>query len=422
MKTGFAALSIVPKQDTILAGYAPYRKMSGVHDEIYVRALILDAPQRIVLIQFDLLVIEAVLKKAIAQRLDAHGYDEAHLLVSATHTHSSIGHIMDSNREPLVERSCGLLSMEVIECLAKQAEQAVLAAEQQLCETSIRMKESVYQGLGSNRTDAHLPGDQQLAMIELIQDNGTKLLVYNLSCHSTVMDQNNTLISADFSGAVHECMKQDYAMVMFLNGSCGDMSTRFNRKESSFAECKRLAEGVAKAIQTELSTGDGETLNDVSMRNFSVTLPVRKPLSAEKAKQNLDHAQQELDAKIAAQAPQGEIRLAKEKHTGAYFQYLEATQPNMAANIGDTISVPCSLLTLQGKQILFIPLELYSKLSLQIKETKPIWIVGYTNHHLGYMPDQAAYEKHDYESALTIFAKGAGEQFVQEVKKELNAE
>ena len=102
MKTGFAALSIVPKQDTILAGYAPYRKMSGVHDEIYVRALILDAPQRIVLIQFDLLVIEAVLKKAIAQRLDAHGYDEAHLLVSATHTHSSIGHIMDSNREPLV--------------------------------------------------------------------------------------------------------------------------------------------------------------------------------------------------------------------------------------------------------------------------------------------------------------------------------
>ncbi len=423
MKTGFAVVSINPKEPSYLSGYAPYRMSTGIHDDIYVRALIWGSDEPIVMIQFDLVVIDTQLKQAIAERLEKHGYASERILVSATHTHSSLAHVMDTNREPLMKMVSGDFSIERIHEMADKAEEAIIHAAKSMKETTIRMCETMYQGLGSNRTDAALPGDQQLAIIELRQNDGTNILIYNISCHATVMDQSNTLISADFPGSIYDQLKDTYAMVMFLNGSCGDMSTRFNRKESTFAECDRLASGVVNAIKQTVENQEEKPLSAISMENFTVTLPLRKPLTLEVAKAQYDNAQKELDTKIREHASQGEIRLAKEKCTGAQFQLLEAENYNTCADQSqaDDIAVPCSLMNVMGQRILFIPLELYSKLSLQIKAKEAIWIVGYTNHHLGYMPDHEAYEKHDYESALTLFAQGAGELFVKEIVTKLQA-
>lgn len=421
MKTGFAALPITVENGTIMAGYAPYRQSTGIHDTIYIRALLWQGETPVVMIQFDIVMAEAILKQAIAERLQAHGYFAEQILVSATHTHSSIGHIADTRREPLMESICGSLSMECIHTLADLAEQAVLQAETKCKETSIRMGEIQYKGLGSNRIDPQYPSDQQLAVIELTQEDDTKLLIYNLACHATVMDQRNTQISADFPGAVNELLKDRYAMVMFLNGSCGDMSTRFTRKESSFAECERLASGVANAISEALADQPMVPLQSVAIRNFTVSLPAVKIPTLAEAKQNLAQAKKEWEEAIAAKVSEGKIRLAKEKYAGSQFKLMAAEHHDMAVKNADTVEVPCALFTLQGKRILFQPLELYSSLSLQIKAKEAIWIVGYTNHALCYLPDQAGYERHDYESSMSMFARGAGELFVAKILDQLRS-
>lgn len=421
MRTGFTALSIVPKEETLLAGYAPYRMATGVHDEIYVRALIWESEEPIVMIQFDLLVIEELLKQAIDDRLTKHGYAADHILVSATHTHSSLAHIMDTDREPLNEQTCGLLSMDRIHALADACEQAFLQAQTTMQETSIKTAQTQYAGLGSNRTDARLSGDQQLVIMELNRADQTKLLIYSIGCHATVMNQANTLISGDFAGCVNEQLKHHYAMVMFLNGPAGDMSTRFIRKESSFAECERLAAGLIHAIADALTNRPSTPLTSVSIEPFNLSLPANRPLPLAIAKANFDAAQKELDAKIGANAPEGEIRLAKEKQTGARFRLIEAENQSQAAKVEDHINVSCSLLHVQGQDILFTPFELYSKLSLQIKAKAPIWIIGYTNQALCYLPNKEAYDQNDYEACLSLFEQGAGEQFVDAVLARLNA-
>lgn len=421
MRTGFAALSIVPEQKTLLAGYAPYRMATGVHDDIYVRALIWGDETPIVMIQFDLLVIEELLKKEIDQRLAKHGYLSDHILVSATHTHSSLAHIMDTNREPLSEQTCGLLSMERIHALADACEQAVLQAQHTMQETSIRMAQTQYAGLGSNRTSADLSGDQQLVMMELIRADDTKLLIYSIGCHATLMDQTNTLISGDFPGCVNEQLKDRYAMVMFLNGPAGDMSTRFVRKESSFTECNRLASKLIQAMDGVWENQPSAPLSDVSIRQFTISLPANQPLPLETAKANFAAAQAELDAKIKANAAEGEIRLAKEKQNGARFRLIAAENQSQAAKLDDEIRVSCSLLQIQGQSILFTPFELYSKLSLQIKEKAAVWIIGYTNQALCYLPNTEAYDQNDYEACLSLFEQGAGEQFVAKILDVLHA-
>ena len=95
-----------------------------------------------------------------------------------------------------------------------------------------------------------------------------------MACHPTVLNGENLMLSADFPGALESCFA-DAEMVAFVNGSCGDMSTRFTRRESSFAEMERMAQLAADQLKTllnqpePLSPGANLTL-EVHQKTFMV--------------------------------------------------------------------------------------------------------------------------------------------------------
>src|SRR5665811_764060 len=73
--------------------------------------------------------------------------------------------------------------------------------------------------------------------------------------HPTVLHKENHLYSADFPGFAASIMplfEPFVTMPVFLNGAAGDMSTRFYRQSSDFAEVERIGTIVAESVAASL--------------------------------------------------------------------------------------------------------------------------------------------------------------------------
>ena len=91
-------------------------------------------------------------------------------------------------------------------------------------------------------------GDRELTGFIFERTDGKRCLVYNYACHPTVLNADNRLRTADLPGAVAARL-HEFDEVILLNGSCGDISTRFTRKGYGFAELDRFADIEAAAIK-----------------------------------------------------------------------------------------------------------------------------------------------------------------------------
>lgn len=410
MKIGCARVSITPGGPCVLAGYYRSRPAAGVHDEVYVRALVFPGP--VVILSLDLLNVDELSMNRILRALAPLGVEGDRLLVTAVHTHASFGGIFDTAggikgelRIMFGETDEALLAM-----LAERCAAAVREAMADMTETEIRFVKGTIDGLGTNRHSPELPHDRDLFMIEFFRADGKKILLYNLSCHPTVLNGENLLISADFPGSAASRLCGAYDLAVFVNGSAGDVSTRFTRRESSFAECERLGALVARRI-LELAAGAGpaEPLERVELayRGFCLREAVVDEAAAAEAK--LAGARRRLEGVKASGAGAGEIRRAESLVEAAFINLLKAKTGPQAGEL----ALRTGLLSINRKKILCVPLELFSVLALKLKSRVPAEIFGYANALAGYLADTAAYEALDYEALSSPFASGEGERYIE---------
>ncbi|MDR2159501.1 MAG: neutral/alkaline non-lysosomal ceramidase N-terminal domain-containing protein [Treponema sp.] len=423
MKTGFAQVPITPGRPCVLAGYYKSRPAAGVHDEVYVRALVFPGP--VVILSLDILNADRLSMDRILRALAPLGIGEDQLLVTAVHTHSSFGGIFDTSSG--LRRELRIMFGETDEALlamlAERCAAAVKEAMADMAETRIRFIKGSIEGLGTNRHSPELPHDRDLFLIEFFRAGGRKILLYNLSCHPTVLNGENLLISADLSGAVASRLGGVYDMVVFVNGSAGDVSTRFIRRESSFAECDRLGALAAGRI-TELTEAAGaaeagaETLDRVELtyHRFCLSGAAVEGIAAAEAK--LAAAQKRLDAVKASSAGAGEIRRIESLAEAALISVMKAKAA--AGRPAGDVDFRTGILSINRRKILCVPLELFSVLALKLKsrfpaegERMPVEIFGYVNAVEGYLADAAAHGALDYEALFSPFAAGEGERYIE---------
>ncbi|MDR1288043.1 MAG: neutral/alkaline non-lysosomal ceramidase N-terminal domain-containing protein, partial [Treponema sp.] len=409
MKTGFSQVSITPEGPCVLAGYYKPnpRFAAGVHDEVYVRALVFPGP--VVILSLDLLCVDELSMDRILRALAPLGVGENQLLVTAVHTHSSFGGIFDTSAG--IKRELRSMFGETDEALfamlAERCAGAVKEAMADMAETEIRFAKGSIDGLGTNRHSSELPHDRNLFIIELFRTDGKKILLYNLSCHPTVLNGGNLLISADFPGTIASRLRGAYDMVVFVNGSAGDVSTRFTRRESGFAECDRLGVLAAGRI-TELTTTAGATepLERVELAYHEFCLKEAAVDEAAAAEEKLAAARRGLDVVKSSAAGAGEIRRAESFVEAAFFNLMKVKAAD-GRPAGD-IALRTGILSINDKTILCVPLELFSSLALRLRSRVPVELFGYANAVKGYLADMAAYESLDYEALSSPFAAGEG--------------
>jgi hypothetical protein len=429
VKLGFARRDITPDRfmpgpgqgtaeepDTVpMAGYLFPRSAVGVHDRLYVRALAFSekGKQTVVILQMDLLNLDALCMERLYRGMTELNLDKKNLLVCPIHTHSGFGGFFSLergiNRE--MEDLLGSSRPALADLVVTQSLTAIKDALKNGVETTVRMNKGTLEGLGTNRHDPGLPCDQDLFMMEFYRMDGKKVLVYNLCCHPTVMNAANLYLSADFAGAAAEKLEGPsgaYAMAVFINGSAGDMSTRFTRNGSTFEECLRYGDLIVKTLEA-LKKGTFLPLEKVDLRYHRLALQRAETPDPEEAQAHLDHCNKGLEELRNQEAGSGEIRKAASLVEGARIQLLKARYTGGNA----TVQIEAGILTINTTIIVCSPFELFSTLVLALKREKHIEMFGYVNELFGYLADREAYDSMDYEALFSEFKRGEGERYIE---------
>lgn len=417
MSFGFAQKVITPSIPCKLAGYAVTRNAEAVHDDLYVKVFVFQHDQkRYAIAAYDLLAVDHLLMNRVKERCKQSGLHFSRLTFSAIHTHSGPSGIIDSNHGFLkaAKSLLGEVNQAYIEYLCEQTLCALGEAVSELSEGSVKIAFGACEGIGSNRNDAELAGDPSLWIMEARHED-KKALIVNFACHPTILKADNRYISSDFCGAFADAMEPEgYTMCMYLNGSCGDISSRFTRCGSNFQEVKRMGDKLAQAVKQLRSSVAPFELHTLVHTTLSLTLKGRVPQSIDSAKTMVEKRKAELEQGKARGLSTQEIRLLENAVEGAAADYLFALHDEGIREYPLNVE----MLKLNDEIFIGFPGELFSQLSNPYVDAHTHFI-SYTNGYQMYIADADAYDKHYYEAASSPFAKGEGERLMKEIVEQI---
>lgn len=412
MKIGFSKKAIAVPVGLELGGYAGCRPNEGVHDPLYCKVIILEQDcKRYALIALDLLCADESLCRNISDRIKPLGITQERLIICAIHSHAApVGVVPNEGalskiNEAIVPDNPDFLVF--IETVAQSAEECCYEAVACLENYRVRAAKGEMPPIGLERHTGERPkGD--LTVVQFLTESGKNLIFYSFPCHPTVLNAANLRVSADFVGGIEQLLQAD--MAVFVNGAAGDISTRFTRQDSSFAECNRMAGIAAEYV-----------LNLIRKKPFvfptplvgccnTVVLPARKVETKESALKKLEESTLRWQQAIADGADPSTIRILK--------SYVEGAGVNLefAVSMGNVQSfyLPVNVFSFAGINFVTIPGELYSTL-LPAEATA----ICYANGYYRYIADKNAYDNGHYEALAAIVGRGSGELLSEAVRRML---
>jgi hypothetical protein len=287
---GAAKRIITPALDqgpVFLAGFDANRHATGVHDDLYARAMALrvtpdeaDAgPQAtFVLVVCDLIGLLRAEVQAIQETARAaaeeRSLDLGTLVIACTHTHSgpdTLGLWGPSRfRSGVDQRYQAQLRTQVAE--------AALEALSTLQPAHLKAGRGEMSTCLKNARQPELTDCELSALQATTEDRDPIVTLLNLACHPEVMWNDNTLISADYAGAACRAIEaQVGGTVLFASADLGGMMTP-DVPEHTFETAEQMGGGVAQAALATLEAGEILEPNTLSVRQREVHIPLENPV------------------------------------------------------------------------------------------------------------------------------------------------
>ena len=231
---GWGRAVITPPLGTPLAGFGDRkgRPSTGVHDELFVKALVLsDGDSYAAIIGADMLIVpENVADIARARIAKETALKSGDILFNASHTHSGPGAFGPG---PVSKVFSGAYDKTVVDALAKAFADAVMQAFNALEPATLASGSLAVPGYIRNRArDAAV--DPFLDYLRVQQADSDEAYVVRYSAHPTVLGGHNMAFSAGFPGYLQRLIENEVgAFAMYLAGAAGKHGcpgTRWGRR------------------------------------------------------------------------------------------------------------------------------------------------------------------------------------------------
>ena len=286
MGIGFSRKCITPPDSCRMAGFDLRTQPSeGVLDELYLSCAVLvpEKGTKLAFLSFDLLGLPREECLRIAGELKPLGFPSCwSVWISATHTHAAPSHVF--GREGALDEPY----LTLLRARAKEAVQEALESAEP-CEAMIGTGGA--NGIASLRDVPRERSACAMPLFALKFIGARETLLARFSCHCTVLDETNLLISADLAGAARKALGMD---AVLLNGACADLSTRYTRRAASPEELTRLGGELAGAIRGLSFRPADRRFRHIVRGGSTVELPQSQPLCP----QDAERLRQEVSARL----------------------------------------------------------------------------------------------------------------------------
>ena len=268
MLAGTAKLEITPKTNVWMDGMIRSHKSVGVHDPLFVRALVLapgnDPAEAFAVVSADICGLNEDDSRAVREAAaEATGIPVGHIIIATTHTHSGPATMGVFNQYE-AQYVSDTVRPAIVSALTQAAENRRPVAAG--CESGREETVSHYRRLLAD--DGHVvmnwepypaenivrplgepdPEVGVLRIGDVADPSKTICTLFNHAGHPNVMSGENYLISADYPGFAEKCLEDEFGgTAMFVNGAQGSVDID-GLKDRDWEGVERAGGALAGAV------------------------------------------------------------------------------------------------------------------------------------------------------------------------------
>ena len=405
LRAGAAKVAITPTSPVWMGGWGENRRMEGVHDDVWARALYLtDGRTQLVLVGLDLVGLmktdQAPILEAVAAEVGTN------VFMSNTHTHSGpdvIGLWGPDEETPgwdaaYIAYAQGRI-IEAILAAKANAQPARLYCGSALTTTEDRIAWNANERSFQADSPPWEPGrgrgpqDYEVAVMRVEtrpevegQAPQTIATVFNFACHPEVAGGNHQdmtvwkYISSDIGNYAYDQVEQAVGGVtIWLQGGCGAMVTvDIPSSERNWTSCERIGRALGDRILEGVAGADLERNPQIACASTELNVPLYN--------RSLYYGM------LLGLVRSGPGRMAD----------------NSASPIGKGVLTRVSMIRIGELQLASTPGEIYPKIALNIKQqilTAPHrMVLGLCQDELGYILYPADYgtSEYEYETSMCV--------------------
>jgi hypothetical protein len=404
LRAGAARADITPAADAALpmAGYGGRTQgFKGIHDRIYVRAIVLDdgTMQAAIVAWESLFVPDAVWASTSKRIAEETGIRPESVLLSAVHDHGAptLGPADPSPAQGAYRIAVENAAVEAVRRAKSQLQPARVGIGTSRAYVNVNRREfSEGRGwwLGYNDDG---PSDKTLTVIRFDDLTGRPIAFWiNYPVHAVVMGPENYQITGDIAGATSRFVEQHYLGNDRPRSDMG-MLLRLRPEE------KGTGEG-AIALWTSGAAGDQNPVSTTNGEDFTLVDGLGKILG---------------EAAVRAAAtiktvPDASLRGAHRVVTcpGRRVEPGPTPRAEYKFNDADPVSIRLSLLMINDIALAGVSGEVFTLIAQRLQKASPARhtvMVTHTNGSSGYIPNDAAFEPVSYEVTASRLKPGCAE-------------
>jgi neutral ceramidase len=219
---GYNVSNLTPSFPVATAGYGNRlgKKITAVHDSVFVRSIVIDnGKERVAIVSADLLIIPPTVTEVLKDKLKKIGFSLDNTYLNATHTHNSIGN--------WAEGAAGIIygaeNDAVVEFISDKIVTSISAAAVNGVESEIKYGSISVPNAVRHRIDGvngHV--DSLLRVVEFTRHDSSKLVLVSFNAHPTCLFSKDLELSRDYPGELVDGLERSgYDFAMFLSGAVG---------------------------------------------------------------------------------------------------------------------------------------------------------------------------------------------------------
>lgn len=411
-RAAVTSVDITPTESVWMSGYAARKGPSEkVLQPIFAKVLAIEdqSGARMVIVTLDLIGVPKDFRVELERRAqEKHGLPPEALLVNASHTHSGpmirlyrppggegqerapYANVPEVEQELRVRQTRAYQAhlLDELDRLLGESfatlEPATLSWSQARCGFAMNRRTPVKGGSWRNAPNPEAPVDHEVPVLQVraaTEKAELRAVLFGYACHATVLSLME--ISGDWPGYAQHYFESDHpgVIAMFLNGCSGDQNP-YPRRLLHYAE--RHGRSMATAIEAALETA---------------AHPVRGPLRSAIAWPEVPYQPAPSREALAAKAESKDRYDAR--HARFLLDVLESEGelpksypvPVQVVRFGDSLAIAA----IGGEVVVDYSLRLKRELGAMGGGTTPIWVAGYSNDVMTYIPSRRVLEEGGYE-------------------------
>jgi neutral ceramidase len=443
---GAARVKLEPPVGLAMLGYGNrVGRNAGVHDDLAAQALVLsDGANKVAIAGVDLLAIGIRIADDVRERVAAStGIPADSILVCATHTHSAPAFNIFATPRADAKPAEGR-DLEWERALPEKIASAMVQANENLRPAILRSASAPFT-LGVHRrlmrphrqvqiaANRSGPADAQVEALGAYLLDGTVIaFLMNYPCHGVVLCEDNQLYSRDFPGFAMDEIETAAASAgarrpisIFIQGATGNIDPG---SRGNFEVAEQHGRAMGRAAFDALDRAPSISDAKIAARRIALNLKL-KDLSADLAVARNCAAQTQSSLDNHRGGTGYQLKRLRDHHAQS-IAALSALEVLEEQNRRDRrvdiarreLATAMTVVSVGNLAFVGIPGELFVELGLAIKAIPnfaPIFVAGYCNDLIGYIPTRAAYPEGGYEVDSARIAAGSGETIVDTARSAL---